>query len=291
MIVTAAAKINLALDILSRTDEGYHTVFMIMQSVGIRDRITVELGGKPGTIALTCSESRLPAGPSNIGWKAAETFFKKTGTDNPGVSIAIEKHIPFAAGLAGGSTDAAAVLVALNKLTKAGLSERELCRIGVTIGADVPFCIMGGTMLAMDIGEVLAPLPDMRNDWYVLVKPDQDVSTKEAYAAFDNASYIRHLDRDAVLHAAVQCDYDKLYGKIGNVFEQFVEVPDRAEIKAVMRGCGSVAYCMSGSGPTIYGIFDDRENAEICAQALQVKGYKDVFVCRPQKQSIEVEER
>ena len=290
MIVKAAAKINLLLDILDRTDDGYHTVFMVMQSVGIQDTLTVDLGGKKGTITVTCSAEKIPSGADNICWKAADAFFSALRMPNPGVSVHIEKHIPSAAGLAGGSADAAGVLVALNALTGAGLSERELCRIGLTVGADVPFCIMGGTMLAQDIGGVLAPLPDVPNDWYVLVKPDQDVSTGNAYAAFDSTNNIRHMACNDMLHAIVKEDFEKMYACVGNVFEQLVEVPGRVEIKAIMRGYGSAAYCMSGSGPTIFGIFQDGEDAASCADALTKKGYKNVFLCRPLKRGIEIVE-
>ena len=256
MILKAAAKINLMLDILGQTEDGYHTLFMIMQSVGLYDTVTLTETGKPGTITLSCSNEALPSDETNIGWKAADRFFKATGVKNPGIHIDIEKHIPFAAGLAGGSADAAAVFVGLNELTGAGLSERELCRIAVKVGADVPFCIQGGTMVAMDIGEVLAPLPDIRQDWYVLVKPDQDVSTREAYAAFDSADYVRHLDTTTMLRAAAAEDTDKVYSMVANVFEQFIYVAGRVDIKAIMREHGSIAHCMSGSGPTIYGAFE-----------------------------------
>ena len=290
MILQAAAKVNLMLDILGRTEDGYHTLFMIMQSVGIYDRITLTETGKPGTITLSCSNAKLPSDQTNIGWKAADRFFQETGIRNPGIHIDIRKNIPFAAGLAGGSADAAAVFVGLNELTKAGLSERELCRIAVKVGADVPFCIQGGTMAAMDIGQVLAPLPDIRQDWYVLVKPAQDVSTKEAYDAFDHTDEIRHLDTTAMLRAAAAGDTDTVYSLVGNVFEQFVYVAGRVDIKAVMRDAGALVHCMSGSGPTIYGMFENKEKAEACAEALLRAGYQDTYVCQPVRQGVTIVE-
>lgn len=290
MILKAAAKINLMLDILGQTEDGYHTLFMIMQSVGIYDTVTLTETGKPDTISLSCSNAALPSDETNIGWKAAARFFEKTGVPNPGIHIDIEKNIPFAAGLAGGSADAAAVYVGLNQLTGAGLSERELCQIAVSTGADVPFCIMGGTMAAMDIGEVLAPLPDVRSDWYVLVKPDQDVSTKEAYAAFDSADNVRHLDTTAMLRAAAAGDMDKIYANVSNVFEQFIYVAGRVDIKAIMRRSGSIAHCMSGSGPTIYGVFKTEQQAKDCAKALVSAGFSNTFVCQPVKQGVRIVE-
>lgn len=290
MRLQAAAKINLMLDILGTTDDGYHTLFMIMQSVGIYDEVTLTETGKPGTITLSCSNSKLPSDHTNIGYKAAARFFEATGIPNPGIHIDIQKNIPFAAGLAGGSADAAAVFVGLNRLTGANLSERELCHIAVKVGADVPFCIQGGTMAALDIGEVLAPLPDVQQDWYVLVKPDQDVSTKEAYAAFDNAGYIRHLDTTAMLRAVAAGDTEKMYSLVANVFEQFIYVAGRVDIKAIMRKSGSKVHCMSGSGPTIYGVFETEEEARNCAAALLAAGYPNTYVCQPVKQGVTIVE-
>ncbi len=290
MILKAAAKINLMLDILGRTEEGYHTLFMIMQSVGVYDTVTLTETGKADTITLSCSNEALPSDETNIGWKAADQFFKATGVKNPGIHINIEKNIPFAAGLAGGSADAAAVFVGLNAMTGAGLSERDLCKIAVKVGADVPFCIMGGTMAAMDIGQVLAPLPDIRQDWYVLVKPDQDVSTKEAYHAFDTADHVRHLDTTTMLRAAAAGDTDKVYSMVNNVFEQFIYVAGRVDIKAIMRYSGAIAHCMSGSGPTIYGVFETEEKAKACAKALLAAGYKNTYVCQPVKQGVTIVE-
>lgn len=290
MILKAAAKINLMLDILGRTEDGYHTLFMIMQSVGLYDTVTLTETGTPGRITLSCSNEALPSDESNIGWKAADRFFKETGIENPGIHIDIEKHIPFAAGLAGGSADAAAVFVGLNEITHAGLSERELCRIAVKVGADVPFCIQGGTMAAMDIGEVLAPLPDIRQDYYVLVKPDQDVSTGAAYAAFDSADHVRHLDTTSMLRAAAAGDTDRVYSLVANVFEQFIYVAGRVDIKVIMRESGSIAYCMSGSGPTIYGVFETEEQANACAERLRAAGYSHTYVCQPIKQGVTIVE-
>ena len=290
MVLKAAAKINLMLDILGQTEDGYHTHFMIMQSDGVYDTVTLTETGKPGTITHSCSNELHPSDETNIGWKAADRFFKATGVKNPGIHIDIEKHIPFAAGLAGGSADAAAVFVGQNALTGAGLSERELCQISVKVGADVPFCIQGGTMVAMDIGEVLAPLPDIRNDWYVLVKPDQDVSTKEAYAAFDSADYVRHLDTTSMLRAAAAQDTDKVYSLVGNVFEQFIYVAGRVDIKAIMREHGSIAHCMSGSGPTIYGVFETEEKAKACVETLLSAGYQNTYLCQPVKQGVTIVE-
>lgn len=289
MKINAYAKINLMLDIIRKTEDGYHTLFMIMQSVGIHDEITLKINGEKDSINLTCSNDALPCDKKNIAYKAACKFFEQTGAQNPGIDIHIEKHIPFAAGLAGGSADGAAVIMGLDRLLHTNLPIEDLCKIGVSVGADVPFCLKGGTMAAMDIGEVLAPLPPLDGLFFVLVKPHQDVSTKEAYDAFDNAKNIRHTDRDGIVRALATGNNKKMYSLIQNVFEQFVEVPERVEIKACMRRFGAVASCMSGSGPTVYGIFESEISARACANELS-KSFCDVFVCEPKHAGLEITE-
>ncbi len=292
MEIRAFAKINLMLDILGKTDDGYHNLFMVMQSIGIYDDVTVELSGKANQIELTCSNSALPVDKSNIAHKAAKAFFDYYNTNslnprktNPGIKIHIEKNIPFAAGLAGGSADAAAVIFGLNEILSAGLDIEELCAIGVKVGADVPFCLKGGTMIAQDIGQVLSPLPPIKNDYIVLVKPDQDVSTKAAYDAFDTAENIRHCDTTGITHALA--NKRPYYSYIQNVFEQFVEVPDRVDIKATMRSFNAKATCMSGSGPSVYGIFDSEIKARSCMNAL-LSRYQNTFLITPVNHGLDV---
>jgi len=274
----APAKINLMLDIISRLPNGYHSLFMVMQTVDLCDTVEVTLRDD-GKINLTCSEKALPTDSKNIAYRAAEKFFEATH-NNCGADISLTKRIPFAAGLAGGSTDAAAVLKALNTLCDTNFTDEELCAIGVKLGADVPFCIKGGTMLAQDIGQVLSPLPKLKDCFIVLVKPDVSVSTKEAFEAFDTCSDIRHPDCLTMLHAAATADFDGIISNVGNVFEQFIEVPQRAEIKAVMRKHGSLACCMSGSGPTVFGIFDTKEKAEACIADIPDK-LGNAFLTKP----------
>ena len=269
IILDAPAKINLLLDIIRLLPNGYHSLFMVMQTVDLCETVEVALRDD-GEINLTCSEKALPTDSKNIAYRAAVKFFEAAGLDL-GADISLTKRIPFAAGLAGGSTDAAAVLKALNTLCDTGFTDDELCAIGVKLGADVPFCIKGGTMLAQDIGQVLSPLPKLKDCYIVLVKPDVSVSTKEAFAAFDVCENIRHPDCSVMLHSAANADFDGIMSNVGNVFEQFIEVPQRAEIKAIMRECGSLACCMSGSGPTVFGIFDSKEKAEKCIASIPSK--------------------
>ena len=279
MKVKAYAKINLMLDIVNRRNDGYHDLFMIMQSVGIYDIVTVEKCAKKG-ISITCSKEGIPLDEKNIAYKAAAEFFKFNRIKNYSVCINIEKRIPHAAGLAGGSADGAAVLVALNELYKTELSRNQLCKIGVKIGADVPFCITGGTKLSQGIGEVLSDVAPLRRCFIVLAKPDFDVNTKSAFKQFDLYGKI-HTPRKYEMLCAVQSrDLVEIASLCENVFEQFIEVPTRVEIKQAMRDCGALGVCMSGSGPTVYGIFDNEKSAKSAAENL--KGLaKDIYVCRP----------
>ncbi len=273
--VKAAAKINLHLDILSTLANGYHSLFMIMQSVGLYDDITVEKYA--GEIEITCSEPAIPTDKSNIAYKAASAFFNAAGI-NGGAKIHIEKHIPFAAGLAGGSADGAAVIVGLNEIYSTGLNEFELCQIGIKVGADVPFCLTGGTKLSQDIGGVLSSLPALPEKHVVLAKPDRSVSTKAAYDAFEKTENIRHPDNAAVLHAAANSDFEGICQNACNVFEQFIEVPERVEIKRIMRGNNAGLCQMSGSGPTVFGIFQNSKDALVCAGDLKnIAG--NIYVC------------
>lgn len=269
IVLSAPAKINLLLDIIKLLPNGYHSLFMVMQTVDLCDEVEVSLRDD-GKITLECSEKALPTDEKNIAYKAAVKFFEANNLSF-GADIKLTKKIPFEAGLAGGSTDAAAVLKALNTLCETKLSNEELCKIGVKLGADVPFCIHGGTMLAQDIGQVLSPLPKLPECYIVLVKPEAGVSTKEAFAAFDSCENIRHPDCAAMLHAAANGNFEGIVANVGNVFEQFIEVPQRADIKAFMRECGSLACCMSGSGPTVFGIFDSKEKAEKCIEKIPDK--------------------
>ena len=281
----APAKINLCLDILSTLDNGYHSVWMVMQTIGLYDTICVEKTDTQ-TIEIDCDKPNIPVDKRNIAWKAADAFFEKTGIKNQGIRITIQKNIPSSAGLAGGSTDGAAVLVGLNKLFDSALTEHELCEIGQKIGADVPFCVVGGTALAQDIGQILSRLPDFEGYKIVLVKPDRDVSTKQAYNTFESKSDIRHIDSAKILHLCANGDYENSFRYFENVFEQLVEVPERVEIKSVMRQFNASLTLMRGSGPSVYGIFKNENDANECAKILK-KSYRDVFVCNCVKNGCE----
>lgn len=276
LTVNAPAKINLFLDIAGKLDNGYHSLFMIMQSVGLSDTVTLEK--LPSGIELTCSEPKLPCDEKNIAYKAAKAFFDFTEIKS-GVRLHIEKRIPFEAGLAGGSADAAAVLTGLNELFAAGLSVTRLCEIGLKIGSDVPFCIVGGTCLSQNTGGVLSPLKPLKNCSIVISKPEKGVSTAKAYAAADN-TYLYHPDCIRMLDACEKGDFEGICRYAGNVFEQVVEVVERVEIKRIMREHGAVLAQMSGSGPSVFALFEDSTAAEKCAEKLRTV-CPETFVTSP----------
>lgn len=284
MKVKAAAKINLMLDILKKLDNGYHSLFMIMQSVDLYDIVTVERN-TINEIIIKCDKDGVPCNEKNIAHKCAKAFFDFCDVKDRGVTIEIEKNIPMAAGVAGGSADGAAVLYCLNKIYKTNLSDKELCKIGNKVGADIPFSLTGGTAVTLGTGNVIAPVTDLPECYIVLTKPEQDVSTPAAYAEFDALTRVRHLDRVSMIDAVSNGDYEKICELCGNVFEQAVEVPKRPHIKGVMRKCGADAACMSGSGPTVFGIFSDKDKAENCYEKLSKK-YKDVYICKPVNKGI-----
>lgn len=274
--VIAPAKINLFLDILGRLENGFHSLFMVMQAVDLCDEITVDKG--EDGISLTCSDERLPQDENNIAFKAAKAFFEATGIA-PNAVIHIEKKIPFEAGLAGGSADAAAVIVGLDELYGTKLSKQAMCEIGLTVGSDVPFCIKGGTCIAQNRGEVLSRVKPLKKCYVVLAKPEKGVSTAQAFAAADKA-YIYHPDNLKMLEACSNGDFDGICKHASNVFEQVIEVVERVRIKEVMRLCGARLYQMSGSGPTVFGIFDDKKKAENCFNELK-NICNDVFLTKP----------
>lgn len=276
------AKINLILDVTGVKQNGYHTLFSVMQSVGLKDVVTVEkTSGEE--ITVSCTEPSVPTDSKNIVYKCAQKFFEHFNiTKEKGVHIHIEKNIPSMAGLGGGSADGAAVLVALNELFKVNASKRTLMFLGGKIGADIPFCIVGGTALCQDIGTVVAPLPDFKDFYIVIVKPESGSSTVKAYDAIDEmGTMLKHTKNNEMLELLLSEDFEKALKYCDNVFEQVIEVPDRVDVKDVLRKRNSKAACMSGSGSAIYGIFTTEEEAEKAKKELLSK-YKNVFLCKPQ---------
>lgn len=257
----ALAKINLGLDVLGRRENGYHDVRMVMQTIYLYDNVTMEKTEEAG-IQLECNLFYLPVDETNIAYKAAKLLMDEFDIKE-GVRIVLDKHIPVAAGLAGGSANAAAVLVGMNRLFSLGLSQQQLMERGVSLGADVPYCVMRGTVLAEGIGEVLTPLPPLPKCYVLIAKPGISVSTKTVYDKLDSQDIPSHPDIDGIIEGLDKQDIYKVASSMGNVLETVTigDYPIIEEIKDVMKEEGALNAMMSGSGPTVFGIFDDKSKA------------------------------
>lgn len=280
MEVYANAKLNLTLDVLGKRPDGYHDLRMVMQSVDLCDTLTVERRSGEG-ITVRTDLCFLPNDDRNLAAKAARAFFAHTGEEF-GLSIQIAKRIPVCAGTAGGSSDAAAVLRALNELTGAGLSPTELAKIGESVGSDVPYCVLGTTALAEGRGEVLTELPQLPPCMAVLCKPAFSVSTPELFHRIDGHKIGCRPDTEGVLAALERGDLREVARRMYNVFED--ALPERYrrtvdEIKAALIAEGALGACMSGTGSTVFGLFDDGEAARR-AYDLLLAQYPETFLCR-----------
>lgn len=271
--IKALAKINIGLDVTGIREDGYHEVKMIMQTVNLFDKITITKV-KPHGVSMTTNLKFLTVGDDNLCIKAAKLLMEEFDIKD-GIEIALEKHIPVAAGMAGGSTDAAAILYGLNRMFKLGLSQKDLMERGVKLGADVPYCIMRGTALAEGIGEVLTPLPPMVKCPVLIAKPGISVSTKMVYEALDSCfDEVVHPDIDGIIEDIKKKDLASICDKMGNVLED-VTIPMHpiiADIKKCMMDNGAVGAMMSGSGPTVFGFFNDNKTAKAAKEALTSSG-------------------
>ena len=275
----ALAKINLGLDVLGKRENGYHDVRMVMQTIYLYDNVTLTKVEQPG-IQVETNLSYLPVDENNIAYKAAKLLMDEFDIQQ-GVHIKLEKRIPVAAGMAGGSSNAAAVLVGMNRLWRLGLSQKDLMERGVALGADVPYCVMRGTALAEGIGEILSPLPPMPKCYIVVAKPSISVSTKMVYEALDAKEIVEHPDIDGVLLGLENQDVRKIASSMGNVLESVTieKYPIIETIKDAMKKAGAMNAMMSGSGPTVFGIFDDRKVAKEAQQKLkQMDCVKQVYL-------------
>jgi len=279
MEIRARAKINITLDVLNKREDGYHNVKMIMQTINLYD--TLYLEKKDKGISVKTNLPYLPVDSRNLAYKAAQLFFETVNMQNGGIKINIRKRIPVAAGLAGGSTDAAAVLIAMNKMYKAGLTTEQLMDIGRKLGADVPYCIIGGTVLAEGVGDVLTLLPPMPSAVVVLAKPPISVSTARIYQSLNVDSISCRPDTEGVIHAIYNKDLNGIAKGMYNVLETVTAKEHKIinRLKNIMLGNGALGSIMSGSGPTVYGIFEHEVTARKAVGKLK-NITKDVFVVR-----------
>lgn len=277
--IQAPAKLNLTLDVLGRREDGYHDLKMVMQSITLADRLTLRPGRAPG-IQVSSSFHFLPTGEKNLAGKAAVCFYQALGRPARDLDISITKHVPVCAGMAGGSSDAAAVLRALNRLEGDPFSPEELAHVGEAVGSDVPYCVLGCTALAQGRGEVLTPLPPLPHCWVVACKPDFPVSTPELFARIDSCRIRRRPDADGLMAALEQGDLMEVARRMYNVFEDVL--PERqlarvADIKNTLIQQGALGANMSGTGPTAFGLFSSQSQARAAYDVLKQR-YQEVFL-------------
>lgn len=279
MDLKALAKINLGLDVLGRREDGYHEVRMVMQSIYLYDNVMLERREEPG-IELSSNLYYLPDDSGNIAYKAARMLMEEFGLPG-GVRIILEKHIPVAAGMAGGSSNAAAVLFGMNRLFDLGLSRQELMERGVRLGADVPYCIIRGTVLAEGIGEKLTVLPSIPRCAVLIAKPPISVSTRIVYEALDSKEIVKHPDIDGLIQALEEGSLKGVASCMGNVLEDVTipKYPVIQDIKEEMLLAGALNAMMSGSGPTVFGLFENKVAARRAQERIRRKALaKQVYV-------------
>lgn len=276
--VKAPAKLNLALDVVGLLPNGYHALDMTMQAITLYERVELR---RSSDLRLTLPGSRVPANEKNTAIKAALAFFDYTGL-LAGVDITVHKSVPVRAGMAGGSADAAAVLVGMNELYGARLSMSELCAIGAKIGADVPFALMGGTCRVQGVGDFLKPLPPCPDCWFTVVMPSYGVSTPEAFAAYDRVGSSVHPDCEAQEKAIRAGDLAGICAAAANALEECSGAADNEKIKTLLKENGALTALMTGSGAAVFGVFDTEEAAGAAAEQLRLQ-YRQVYVTRPDR--------
>ena len=284
MRLRAMAKINLGLDIIGKREDGYHEVRMIMQTIRMYDVLEIRKKTSPG-ISLSTNLPYIPCDERNLVYKAAKILMDEFHVEE-GLSMKLTKSVPVAAGMAGGSSDAAAAFVGVNRLFHLGLSEEELMKRAVQVGADVPYCVMRGTALAEGIGEKLTRLPDLPDCYILIGKPGINVSTRTAYENLDLNEIRRRPDIDGMICDIKNKDLYSMTGKMENVFEPGImaKYPVIREIRDLMEKQGALKAMMSGSGPTVFGIFDDAGKMQNATRALKKSGLaKTVFATRTYK--------
>ena len=278
----AFAKVNLGLDVIRRREDGYHEVKMIMQTLRLFDRVTLEKCDQDG-ITLETNLPFLPVNEQNIAYRAAKMLMDEFQIQG-GLHIKIDKQIPVAAGMAGGSTDGAAVLYGLNKIYSLGLTKQQLMERGVRLGADVPYCIMRGTVLSEGIGEVLTPISPMPECFILVAKPPISVSTKHVYQNLKLDQIEKHPDIDGMIEALKEQNLEGIASRMENVLETVTgpEHPEIAQIKDQMMEAGALNAMMSGSGPTVFGIFNDKEQGLKAKEYVREKGLaRQIYLVSP----------
>lgn len=287
--VKAPAKLNLSLDIVGKRPDGYHDVAMVLQAISLYDTIKLSIDKDDLTdkITLSCNDPLIPLDESNIVCKSVRQFYKFSDVKPCNINIDINKTIPSQAGLAGGSTDGAATILALNYIFDTKYDIKTLAEIASRVGADVPFCLYGGTMLAKGTGTTLSKLPSIPKCFFVVVKPSVSVSTKEAYDACDSRPYKQFSFTNEVVKKICEKNVRAMSDVLYNEFEAVLNLEDINEVKKDLRKNKALGTSMSGSGSVVYGIFLEKKKAKKCIEKLKDK-YSNIYLCEPLKDGCKI---
>ncbi len=283
MKLKAYGKINLTLDVTGKREDGFHLLDTVMQSVSVWDEVELIPGGSG--IRLRCDRQYLPTDTKNTAYRAASLFFQHCGMEGEGLTLSLRKHIPTRAGMGGGSADAAAVLVGLDRLYETKLGLPVLLELGAKVGADVPFCIQGGTCRCTGMGEILKPVSPLPDCFLVICKPPTGMSTPRAYAVLDQYPLSDKQATPQMLEALQAGELRQIGKSLGNRFDETMKLSQVRAIKRLMLSAGAFGAMMTGSGSAVYGIFDKVEKAKRCMRLLERKG--EVFLSRPRPCGVE----
>ena len=286
MKIRAYAKINLTLDVTGQREDGFHLLDTVMQSVSLFDRLEVRISGGPG-VRMRCAQPFIPVDERNSAVKAAALFLERIDRTGAGVEMELHKRIPSRAGLGGGSADAAAALWGLNLLFKSPLTQPELLSLSAKVGADVPFCLVGGTKRCTGVGEIITDAPKLPDCRLVLCKPAVGMSTPRAYAQLDRMPPARTRATPRILEALETGDLQAVSRQMYNRFDEALKLMRVREIKTIMTSAGAMNALMTGSGSAVYGVFDTQEKAESCMRLLEGKG--ELFLTRPVNAGLQVD--
>lgn len=286
VVIGAPCKVNLSLDITSRREDGYHLLSSVMQTVDLYDYLLLSESGFRG-IFIACDKEQLICDTTNTAYRAAQAFFRHTGIQKYAVKIEIMKNIPMEAGLGGGSSDAAATLSGLNALYGTGLSLDTLCELGLSVGADVPFCLKGGTVLCEGVGEVFTVLPPLPACFILIAKPERGISTMGSFRRYDATSPPGHPATPHLVESIRQGDLAEVASHMYNVLESVCDLPEIALYKQIMTHCGALGAVMTGSGSAVIGLFKDKRSARHAQRKLMTHA-DAVFITRPVKMGARV---
>ena len=275
--VIAPAKLNLSLDVTGLNENNYHTLDMVMQTVSVYERLTITK--KAEGISLSSNAKYIPTGEKNVAYKAAQVFFERTGTDG-GCEIYIKKSVPIKAGMAGGSADAAGVLVGLNELYGTGLSTQQLREIGSHIGSDVPFMVIGGTKRVQGVGDIILPAPTLPRCRFVVCMPSKGVSTPVAFSNYDTLGHKTIVQTDRLIDAIQKEDVTLMASLMANDLEEAAGSPDTPLIRKALIELGALGSIMTGSGAAVFGVFSDTEAATKAYEEMKTR-YRSVYLCHP----------